>query len=63
MNRRDFSRQSLVLGLGALAGPAGAQSPEYYNEAARRRGPRRRSARLGIAVRASWSMRTCEGLW
>jgi hypothetical protein len=36
MNRRDFSRQGLVLGLGALAGPAGAQSPEYYSEAAKR---------------------------
>ncbi len=36
MNRRDFSRRSVVLGLGALAAPAGAESPDYYQEAARR---------------------------
>ncbi len=36
MNRRDFSKQSLVLGLGALAAPAGAQAPEYYQEAAKK---------------------------
>src|SRR5512138_2174199 len=36
MNRRDFSKRSLALGFGALAGPAGAQSPEYYNEAAKK---------------------------
>lgn len=36
MNRRDFSKQSLVLGLGALAAPAGAQAPEYYHEAAKK---------------------------
>ena len=36
MNRRDFSKRSLALGLGALAGPASSQSPEYYQEAAKR---------------------------
>jgi len=36
MNRRDFSKRSLALGLGAMAGPAVSQSPEYYQEAAKR---------------------------
>jgi hypothetical protein len=36
MNRRDFSKRSLALGLGALADPAGAQDPEAYQEAARK---------------------------
>ena len=36
MNRRDFSRRSIALGVSALAVPAGAQAPEYYQEAAKR---------------------------
>ncbi|MFB3828448.1 MAG: FAD-dependent oxidoreductase [Bryobacteraceae bacterium] len=36
MNRRDFSRKSLALGLSAIPGPLAAQSPEYYQEAAKR---------------------------
>lgn len=36
MNRRDFSKRSLGLGLGAFADPAGAQDPEAYQEAARK---------------------------
>ena len=36
MNRRDFSKRSLALGLGALAESAGAQSPDAYQEAARK---------------------------
>lgn len=36
MNRRDFSKRSLALGLGALADSAGAQSPDAYQEAARK---------------------------
>ncbi len=36
MNRRDFSKRSLALGLGALSAPVGAQGPEYYNEAAKK---------------------------
>jgi hypothetical protein len=36
MNRREFSRRNLVIGLGAAAGPGGAQDSEYYREAAKR---------------------------
>jgi len=36
VNRREFSKRSFALGLGALARPAGAQTPEYYEEAAKR---------------------------
>ena len=36
MNRRSFSKRGLALGLGAFAGQSEAQSPEYYQEAARR---------------------------
>ena len=36
MNRRGFSKRSLALGLGVLADSAGGQSPEAYQEAARR---------------------------
>ncbi len=36
MNRRDFSKRGLAFGLSALSSPAGAQSPEYYIEAAKK---------------------------
>jgi flavin-dependent dehydrogenase len=36
MKRRDFARGSLVAGCGFLTAPAGAQSPDYYQEAAKK---------------------------
>ncbi|MGE5488352.1 MAG: FAD-dependent oxidoreductase [bacterium] len=36
VNRREFSRRSLAFGMGALAGPAVAQEPEYYEEEAKK---------------------------
>ena len=36
MNRRDFSRRSLALGLGSIGARAGAQDPDFYQEAAKR---------------------------
>jgi hypothetical protein len=41
MNRRDFSKSSLALGLGSTAAPAPAQDPDFYQEAARRLPARR----------------------
>ncbi|MDZ7638922.1 MAG: FAD-dependent oxidoreductase [Bryobacterales bacterium] len=35
MNRRDFSKESLLLGIGAFSAPAVGQSPEFYREAAK----------------------------
>lgn len=36
MNRRDFSRRTLALGLSSIGTTAHAQAPEYYQETARR---------------------------
>ncbi|MFB3779456.1 MAG: FAD-dependent oxidoreductase [Bryobacteraceae bacterium] len=36
MTRRDFYRRGVSFGLGALAGQVGAQSPDYYQEAAKK---------------------------
>ena len=36
MNRRDFSRRTLAIGLASAAAPANAQDPNFYQEAAKR---------------------------
>jgi hypothetical protein len=36
MDRREFHRRSLALGLGAVSGSAAAQDSDSYNEAAKK---------------------------